>query len=470
MFFKKDDKNNETLVKASLYGFFIGDALGVPVEFMDRNSLKQNRVVDMKEYGTHHQPKGTWSDDSSMVLATIDGLLNSKLPNIDYSRIMYNFLEWKTRGEFTPNNNVFDIGLTTSSAIYKYQQNIKNGTPQDVVCGSGDIKSNGNGSLMRILPISLYFYFLGMDYSDSKMFDTIRIISSMTHAHIYSILGCYIYTIYVIELLKEHNKYKAYYNLQKIIQNACTNNSNFKDIKEIYGRLIYDDISKLKEEDIKSSGYVVDSLEAAIWSVLTTKKFDEAVLKAVNLGNDTDTIGAITGGLAGIIYGYNAIPNKWINDLQRKDYLEQIFNSFIKSLESLDVNNEKGNSKMKINIDKKILQDTINDLKNNPDACKIGGGNEVNGIIHMLYSDPGEQLSKFMKYFYEIQLGDTNYIENMKLTQNKDISILSFDEVRTELTAIIRAERFCSGAWHSAVESGRLLELLERLNDLVDNE
>ena len=124
---------------------------------------------------------------------------------------------------------------------------------------------------------------------------------------------------------------------------------------------------------------------------------------------------------------------------------------------------------MKINIDKKILQDTINDLKNNPDACKIGGGNEVNGIIYMPYSNPGEQVSKFMKYFYEIQLGDINYIENMKLTQNKDVSILSFDEVRTELTAIIRAERFCSGAWHSAAESGRLLKLLERLKELVNN-
>ena len=198
MFFKRNDKNHENMIKASLYGFFIGDALGVPVEFMDRSSLKQNRVIDMREYGTHYQPKGTWSDDSSMVLATIDGLLNSDLPNIDYSKIMYNFVEWKTKGEFTPNNNVFDIGLTTSSAIYKYQQNIRNGNLQDVVCGSGDIKSNGNGSLTRILPISLYFYFLGTDYSDSKMFDTIKIISSMTHAHIYSILGCYIYTIYVI--------------------------------------------------------------------------------------------------------------------------------------------------------------------------------------------------------------------------------------------------------------------------------
>ena len=166
---------------------------------------------------------------------------------------------------------------------------------------------------------------------------------------------------------------------------------------------------------------------------------------------------------------YPIIPNKWINDLQRKDYLEQIFNSFIKSLESLDGNKDKENSKIKINIDKKILQDTINDLKNNPDACKIGGGNEVDGIIHMPYSDPGKQLSEFMKYFYEIQLGDTNYVENMKLTQNKDVSTLNFDEICTELTAIIRAERFVSGAWYSAVESGRLLELLERLNDLVDN-
>lgn len=125
MFFWKKKKNQflnieEKTIKASLFGFFIGDALGVPVEFIDRNSLKKNNITDMEEYGTHNQPKGTWSDDSSMVLATIDGILKSNVPDIDYKKIMNNFLQWKQKGEFTPFHQVFDIGISTSSALSVY--------------------------------------------------------------------------------------------------------------------------------------------------------------------------------------------------------------------------------------------------------------------------------------------------------------------------------------------------------------
>ena len=106
--------------------------------FLNRNTLKEYKVTDMQEYGTHNQPKGTWSDDSSMVLATIDGLLKSKMPSIEYQKIMINFLEWKQSGKFTPFECVFDIGNATSSALYQYQQNIKNNNPEDVICGSGN--------------------------------------------------------------------------------------------------------------------------------------------------------------------------------------------------------------------------------------------------------------------------------------------------------------------------------------------
>ena len=330
------DINNDDFVKASIYGFIIGDALGVPVEFLSRETLKDNPIKDMEEYGTHNQPKGTWSDDTSMVLATIDGIINSQESNIDYKKVITNFLNWKQKGEFTPFGKVFDIGNSTSYALSVYQQHISDNNADDVICGTGNINSNGNGSLMRILPISLYLYYLGINYNEDKFFEIIKIISSMTHSHIYSILGCYIYTIYLIELIKEKDKIIAYKNMQNILQNICDKNNELIDIKNIYGRLVYDDISKLEEKDIKSSGYVVDSLEAAIWSVLTTNSFEESILKAVNLGEDTDTIGALTGGLAGIIYGYESIPQKWINYLQKKDYLDEIINSFMTNLKKSD--------------------------------------------------------------------------------------------------------------------------------------
>ena len=320
---------NEEFVKASIYGFIVGDALGVPVEFSSREILEDNPIEDMEEYGTHNQPKGTWSDDTSMVLATIDGIINSQKSSIDYKKLITNFLNWKQKGEFTPFGKVFDIGNSTSYALSVYQQRIYDNKTNDVICGTGDINSNGNGSLMRILPISLYLYYLGIDYGDNDFFEIIKIVSSMTHSHIYSILGCFIYSIYLIELIKEHDKVIAYKNMQNILQNICDKNNNLIDIKNVYSRIVYKDISKLKKKEIKSSGYVVDSLEAAMWSVLTSNSFEESVLKAINLGEDTDTIGALAGGLAGIIYGYDSIPQKWIDVLQNKQYLDNIIDSFV---------------------------------------------------------------------------------------------------------------------------------------------
>lgn len=484
MFFIKDKdklllRTDEETIKACLFGFFIGDALGVPVEFIGRSSLKQNKITDMEEFGTHNQPKGTWSDDSSMLLATIDGLLKSQKSNINYQTIMYNFLQWKLKGEFTPFNHVFDIGISTSSALSMYQQHIINDHPEDIMCGSGEISSNGNGSLMRIIPISLYLYYLGIDYTNKIFMDTIKIVSSMTHSHIYSIFGCYIYSIYISELLKENNKNKAYKNLQNILQSIFEKYPEYCDVKGIYSRIIYNDISKLKEDNIRSSGYVVDSLEASMWSVLTTNSFEEAVLKSVNLGDDTDTIGALTGGLAGIIYGYNSIPPKWLNDLQKKPYLDKFVNSFVVYLKRLKnedrernmknhgvIEVERNNMIMNNKLDLILLEDTIDDLKNNNNACTTYDGGTI-GEFSIPESNPGEQLKKFIQYFYENNLLDQNYAENYEKIRNKKIEEFTYQEVLTGLTKIIRGDRFISGELYSCVKNGSMLSLIERLYNLV---
>ena len=321
--------NGNERISGALFGFFVGDALGVPVEFVEREKLKKNRVTKMLEYGTHNQPIGTWSDDSSMVIATIDSLVNNN--GINYNDIMNNFLKWYKDGEYAPNGKVFDIGNTTSSALLKYENDKTN-----YICGSNSIYSNGNGSLMRVLPISLYLH-----YTNDSMFDVIRNISSMTHAHIYSILSCTIYSVLINEYLNEYDIKKAYLNMQQIIKNILEDNNktigDLSDLKQRFSRVIYSDISKIDEKNINSSRFVIDSLEACIWSVLNTNNYKNAVLKAVNLGDDTDTIGALTGGLAGLIYGYKNIPEEWINELKRKEYL----NSLIKKFNEL-INNKKG--------------------------------------------------------------------------------------------------------------------------------
>lgn len=297
---------------------------------MSRKQLKENKVTEMLEYGTHNQPMGTWSDDSSMVLATIDSLIQNK--RIDYNDIMNKFLDWYSKGEYTPTGKVFDIGNATVSALMKYKNN-----KTTFLCGSKDINSNGNGSLMRILPISLYLH-----YTYDSIFEVVNNISSMTHAHIYSVFSCIIYSVLINEYLKEFDIKKAYYNMQLVIKKILDDKDNkildnLDDIKCRFDRIIYKDISILQESDIKSTGFVIDSLEASIWCILNTNNYEEAVLKAVNLGDDTDTIGAITGGLAGLIYGYDNIKPGWISSLKRNNYLTNMVDKFIKLINEAKV-------------------------------------------------------------------------------------------------------------------------------------
>lgn len=176
----------ENKLYSSIIGFIIGDALGVPVEFKSRAELKENPVVDMREYGTYNQPKGTWSDDSTMTLCLAESLAN----RLDYNDICSKFLDWVDNGYMTPHGELFDIGMSTRKAI----QNYWTGVPP-LQCGGMSEFDNGNGSLMRVLPLA--FYTMGMTLT--KKFEIIENISSLTHGHIRSKIACAIYVQFVCE-------------------------------------------------------------------------------------------------------------------------------------------------------------------------------------------------------------------------------------------------------------------------------
>lgn len=297
----------ENTVKAGILGLCIGDALGVPVEFRSREQLKRSPVTKMRALGTHHQPAGTWSDDSSLALCLADSLCNG----YDPENIALKFLQWYNAEIWTPHGRVFDIGIATRQAIHKISKGI---APQ--LCGGTSEYDNGNGSLMRILPLLFYI----KNFKIEQRFDIIKEVSSITHAHIRSVLACFIYIEFLLEITNGTGKDEAYKKMQLSVINfldynpVCSQNE-----MDQFERILKNNIAGYPEDEIKSSGYVLHSLEASLWCFLNSESYSEAVLKAVNLGEDTDTTGAITGGIAGIYYGFENIPQEWIAELVKKD-------------------------------------------------------------------------------------------------------------------------------------------------------
>ena len=300
-----------------IMGLCVGDALGVPVEFMDRESLRKDPVVNMRSYGTYNQPAGTWSDDTSMTLAFIDSLSKG----LDYNDIMMNFIKWYKEGEYTPFGEAFDIGIGTSNALRRFLR----GTPA-LECGGIGEHDNGNGSLMRIIPILFYLESVyGNDFQKTdEAFEIIHNISALTHSHKRSQIACGIYISIASSLTSSMHIKRSVDSGISSAMSYYKKQAYFLENLSYYNRLEMKDFEKLIEKDIKSSGYVVDTLEAAIWCLLNTSNYKDCVLKAVNLGNDTDTVAAVAGGLAGLRYGYNSIPREWINKVARKEYVESL--------------------------------------------------------------------------------------------------------------------------------------------------
>ena len=306
-------------IKDVVIGHAIGDAMGVPVEFCIREKLLAHPVTKMIGYGSHDVPAGTWSDDTSMEIATMDSMINQG-GKINCEDIMMNFYYWLKDAKYTPYGEVFDAGRTCIKSIISFSKGY------DISeCGQKDEYSNGNGSLMRILLIAYYCYYNKL--KEEEIFEVVKNVSSLTHAHEISVLGCYIYVNYIIKLLEGKDKFESY-NLIKLIDYSMFTEESL----EVYKRVLKEDIEKYSIDEIKSSGYVVDTLEASFWILLNASSFKEAIIGAINLGNDTDTIAAITGSMAGILYGYNSIPQEWLDKLAKRDYIEDLCDKLEKVL------------------------------------------------------------------------------------------------------------------------------------------
>lgn len=298
-----NDQVGLSAIEAAVLGSAVGDALGVPVEFRSRQSLRRAPVVGMRAFGTHHQPSGTWSDDSSLMLCLAESLTEK---GVDFHDQAARFVSWLREGVWTPHGEVFDIGNATREAIHRLEAGI-----EPTSAGATDESSCGNGSLMRILPVGLY-----LAYADREVRAGVAAnCSRLTHGHARCQLACVMFTEIVASLVRGKPLDEAIMDGREVLMEHLPR--HFPEEFAVFGRLSSAQLPDLEEDVVSSSGYVIHCLEASLWCTQRAQSFREGVLMAVNLGDDTDTTGAVAGALLGLRFGRDAIPAEWIASLAR---------------------------------------------------------------------------------------------------------------------------------------------------------
>lgn len=281
--------------RGALLGLACGDAVGTTVEFQPRGSFRP--LTDMVGGGPFNLKPGQWTDDTSMALCLAESLLSKN--GFDAADQMGRYLNWWQWGYLSSTGECFDIGLTVSDALDRYQQT---GEP---FAGSTDPYSAGNGSLMRLVPVVLYYF---PDRDQIRAFSANS--SRTTHGAPEAVECCQLFAELIGNALQGTSK-------ADLLRASAT---AFREPKVT--AIARSDYIGKPESVIRGSGYCVASLEAALWCFHHTDSFEAAVLKAANLGDDADTTAAIVGQLAGACYGVQAIPDRWLQRLHLREDIE----------------------------------------------------------------------------------------------------------------------------------------------------
>ena len=304
----------------ALLGVAIGDAVGVPYEFTSREEMQANPATDMIGHGTYNQPKGTWSDDSSLTLCLAESLVGG----YNLKDMSERFIKWMDEAYWTAHNQVFDIGITTSIAISRLRELIDEGNLDELKRQKdyGNERDNGNGSLMRIIP--LLFHIKGKPIKEQ--FNIVWEVSALTHRHIRAAMSCMIYLNLAEKLLEGIDKLDAYKEMRVDIAELWDAIDLSEKERKHFDKVIQNDIRDTSIDDLKTGGYVIEVLESSIWFFLNKNSYKDTILSIINLGHDPDTSAAIAGGLAGLYYGRKGMPEKWVASLARLDDIVELAN------------------------------------------------------------------------------------------------------------------------------------------------
>jgi ADP-ribosyl-[dinitrogen reductase] hydrolase len=341
----------QSRIRGALLGLAVCDALGGPVEFHPRGTFPL--VTSMQPNNNFKLGPGYFTDDTSMALCLAHSLLET-YPTSSNVHQASRYLAWYRVGYMSSVGRCFDIGITTRNGLEPWKRavlvNAKHGTEGSDPDAAKDQAATqaaqtsieksfnkecycGNGSLMRVLPVALLFA--------ADIPRAVRIAaesSRVTHPHPRCVLSCALYTILVSQCLQNPDVTK-----ETLVNHIVEFVSALEDTvvsskgKSARAPFIerfkpYTDLSVFQEKvekEIRSTGYVLYSLEAALWTFLTTSSFREGAIKVVNLGDDADTVGAIYGGLAGAFYGDEEIPEDWLRDMKRLDLVEEVIGKIV---------------------------------------------------------------------------------------------------------------------------------------------
>lgn len=310
------------LTRAILLGVATGDALGVPVEFSWRHERDDDPVYTMRGYGTYNQPPGTWSDDTSLTLCLAESL--AECGGLDTADLAARFVRWHAEAYWSARGEVFDIGVNTARATSRLASGME---PEH--CGADDEMSNGNGSLMRILPLLV----LTLGTTPEHAYALASRCSALTHGHVRSRLACTYYLVFAECLLNGDQPAQAYAKTNQTLRALLRTEPVRRDVERLssyetehraFARVLNGDLADLPRDGVDSSGYLMHCLEASLWCILRADGYADAIQRAVNLGRDTDTTAAVTGGLAALRYGADSIPRAYLDALARRADIEAL--------------------------------------------------------------------------------------------------------------------------------------------------
>ncbi len=297
-------------IRGALLGLAVGDALGATVEFKPRGSFAP--LTDIMGGGPFGLKPGEWTDDTSMALCLAESIVETQ--SFNATDQLGRYVRWRRDGHLSSNGRCFDIGIQTRAALHKFE------TTGLLTCGPVDEKSSGNGSLMRLSPVAMAFY-----RQPAVAIDLAAESSRTTHGSPLCVDACRYFAALLLG---------AFVGIGKSQLLAA----EFTPVRGLWSQSpLHPKIAAIArgswkhktESDIKSSGFVVHTLEAAIWAFANTESYEQAVLKAANLGDDADTTAAVCGQLAGAFYGASGIPQRWLAVLALRNTIETLADQLV---------------------------------------------------------------------------------------------------------------------------------------------